>query len=209
MIKDYYKELGLSPDCSQEEIKKAYRKLARDFHPDMCGNKDSTKFRSIQEAYETLGKTEKRKLYDQQLKREQFRHAHQVPTYSIRLDDEEFYFPLSLENWFNQILDNIFQIDFHAPIFADIDNQLELILTKDEAAAGGVFAIKVPIRHICPVCQGKGGYLLFFCDACQGHGQILKDFTINLKIPPAIKNHSHFSIPIDNHGFLDITVIIQ
>src|SRR4051794_280306 len=62
---DYYKVLGVDRKASQEDIKKAYRKLARQYHPDT--NKDSgaeERFKQISEAYDTLGDPEKRKKYD-------------------------------------------------------------------------------------------------------------------------------------------------
>lgn len=60
---DYYKTLGVSRNATAEEIKKAYRKLARTHHPDAGG--DEAKFKEINEAYEVLGDEKKRKLYDQ------------------------------------------------------------------------------------------------------------------------------------------------
>jgi curved DNA-binding protein len=65
-FKDYYKILGVEPDASTDEIKRAYRKLARKYHPDR--NKDSgseDRFKEIGEAYEALKDPEKRKQYDQ------------------------------------------------------------------------------------------------------------------------------------------------
>src|ERR1044072_4839678 len=62
---DYYKTLGVDRKASQEEIKKAYRKLARQYHPDT--NKDAgaeERFKQISEAYDVLGDPEKRKKYD-------------------------------------------------------------------------------------------------------------------------------------------------
>ncbi len=67
MAEDYYKILGVSKDASQEDIKKAYRKLARKWHPDINpGNKEGEqKFKDISRAYQVLGDKEKRKLYDE------------------------------------------------------------------------------------------------------------------------------------------------
>ncbi|MFP3910720.1 MAG: molecular chaperone DnaJ [Desulfobacteraceae bacterium] len=67
MARDFYKILGVSKDASQEEIRKAYRKLARKWHPDINpGNKEAEqKFKDISSAYQCLGDKEKRKLYDE------------------------------------------------------------------------------------------------------------------------------------------------
>jgi len=67
MAADYYDILGLSKSASADEIQKAYRKLARKFHPDMNPDDKSAKenFQKVQQAYDTLGTPEKRKLYDQ------------------------------------------------------------------------------------------------------------------------------------------------
>src|SRR5436190_16126872 len=64
--KDYYKTLGVSKTASEDEIRKAFRKLARQYHPDVAGNKPGAedKFKAINEAYEVLSDPEKRKKYD-------------------------------------------------------------------------------------------------------------------------------------------------
>ena len=64
--KDYYKILGVDKNTSQDDIKKAYRKLAKKYHPDLNpnDNKAQEKFKGINEAYEVLGDAEKKKKYD-------------------------------------------------------------------------------------------------------------------------------------------------
>src|SRR5438874_809214 len=66
-FKDYYKTLGVGRAASDEEIHKAFRKLARQYHPDVAKDKKSAeeKFKEINEAYEVLGDPEKRKRYDE------------------------------------------------------------------------------------------------------------------------------------------------
>src|ERR1700740_641077 len=74
---DYYKVLGLSKDAKEEDIKKAYRKLARKYHPDINPNDKEAhkKFQQINEANEVLSDPEKRKKYDQYGK--DWKHAEQ------------------------------------------------------------------------------------------------------------------------------------
>src|SRR5688572_19439494 len=64
--RDYYEVLGISKSADKKEIKKAYRKLAKEFHPDRNKAEDAeTKFKEVQEAYDVLGDDDKRKAYDQ------------------------------------------------------------------------------------------------------------------------------------------------
>ena len=69
-MKDYYKVLGVSPQADEKEIKSAYRKLAKKYHPDAVRNnpEQTEKMYEIQAAYEVLGDEEKRKQYDESLK---------------------------------------------------------------------------------------------------------------------------------------------
>jgi curved DNA-binding protein len=63
--KDYYDVLGVSRSASQDEIKRAYRKLAHQHHPDKVGKGDEAKFKEINEAYQVLSDAQKRQAYDQ------------------------------------------------------------------------------------------------------------------------------------------------
>src|SRR5512138_3543486 len=65
-FRDYYETLGVSKTASEDEIRSAFRKLARKYHPDVAKDKKSAeeKFKEINEAYEVLGDAEKRKKYD-------------------------------------------------------------------------------------------------------------------------------------------------
>ena len=72
-MKDYYYFLGVKPDASSEDIKKAYRKLSLKYHPDKNENDDffEDRFREVQEAYEILMDAEKRKFYNQNFQQQQ------------------------------------------------------------------------------------------------------------------------------------------
>ena len=79
MPKNYYEELGVTREASADEIKKAYRKLARKYHPDISKEKDAeAKMQAINVAYDTLSNTEKKAEYDQMLDHPQgFSHSGQ------------------------------------------------------------------------------------------------------------------------------------
>lgn len=80
-MKDYYYFLGISPDASEEDIKKAYRKLSLKYHPDKNDNDDffAGRFREIQEAYEILSDSGKRRTYDQNLESHQRSFRYNTP----------------------------------------------------------------------------------------------------------------------------------
>lgn len=80
-MKDYYYFLGISPDASEEDIKKAYRKLSLKYHPDKNDNDDffAARFREIQEAYEILSDSGRRRTYDQNLENHQKSFRYNTP----------------------------------------------------------------------------------------------------------------------------------
>ncbi|MFW5979798.1 MAG: molecular chaperone DnaJ [Halanaerobiales bacterium] len=168
--KDYYEILGVDRDASQKDIKRAYRKLAKKYHPDM--NKEdpqaSEKFKEISEAYEILSDPEKRKRYD--------RYGHSG------INSDDFNFEDFARQGFGGF-DDIFDIFFGEGRSGRRSNrprrgqdlQYRLEIKFKEAAFGTKKDITIPRTETCQTCNGTGakpGTEVKTCPKCNGKGQI-------------------------------------
>ena len=139
--KDYYKTLGIEPDADLKTIKTAYRKLAKEYHPDRhTGGKSKVweeKFKDVQEAYETLSDSQRRKQHDDQ------RLMQTAPSYpaSDSVDDLFGMFPFSdfEPDWDEDLIAENFSFSH----FAHTED-LEILLTATEAKEGGILPIDLP-----------------------------------------------------------------
>ncbi|MGO9379467.1 MAG: molecular chaperone DnaJ [Dissulfurispiraceae bacterium] len=159
--KDYYQILGVAKEDSQEDIKKAYRKLARKYHPDLnAGNKVSEeKFKEINEAYAVLGDEKKRAEFDK------------GGTFSFEGQEG---FKGFETGGFGDIFGDIFGGRFsHEPeITRGEDLIMGLELSLEEAFSGTTMNISVSRTVNCEACKGKGAESFETCPKCQGTGHI-------------------------------------
>ncbi|MEG0977234.1 MAG: molecular chaperone DnaJ, partial [Bacilli bacterium] len=180
--KDYYEILGVSKTASDDEIKRAFRKLAKEYHPDINKNAGADeKFKEIGEAYSVLSDESKRKQYDQ------FGHAAfqnggggagaggfgGFDAGDINLDD---------------ILNDLFGGGFSGfggfgrgrgnssskSREAGPDSRIVLNLTFEEAIFGCEKDIKLELNTTCSACNGKGGFNEKTCKTCNGAGRVLE-----------------------------------
>lgn len=184
MRKDYYEVLGIPRNATPEQIKKAYRKLARKYHPDVNPDKAEAeeKFKELSEAYEVLMDSQKRQAYDQfghEGIRSSFgRGGFQWNDFSHFSDIEDL-FGINIEDLFGRGFgESIFDIfggrrrqrpQRGADIRADIEIPLKDVVTGVERE------VAIRRREKCPQCDGTGAKTkdgVRVCDACNGTGQI-------------------------------------
>jgi molecular chaperone DnaJ len=166
--RDYYEVLGVGKDATKDEIKKAYRKLARKYHPDVNKESDAAdKFKEVKEAYEVLSNDQKRAQYDQ------FGHAGpQNQGFGGFGGAQDF-------GGFGDIFDMFFggggsRRDPNAPQ-QGADLQYTMELTFEEAIFGKEADIKIPKEETCDTCSGSGakpGTKIKTCSHCNGTGQL-------------------------------------
>jgi len=175
--RDYYEILGVAPRASNDEIKKAYRQLALQYHPDRNpGNKEAEdRFKEAAEAYSVLSDGEKRSVYD--------RFGHD----GLRGEGFSGFsgFDSSIFGDFEDILGNFFGFSFgdffggrsqarRRGAQGGRDLALEVEISLEEAAKGVEKEISLNRADPCPACHGsrlKPGTRRTVCPACQGHGQ--------------------------------------
>ncbi|MFJ7637263.1 molecular chaperone DnaJ [Peribacillus sp. NPDC097206] len=165
--RDYYEVLGLSKSASKDEIKKAYRKLSKQYHPDINKADDAAdKFKEIKEAYEVLSDEQKKAHYDQ------FGHTDPNQGFGGGQDFGGF-------GGFEDIFSSFFggggrRRDPNAPR-QGADLQYTMTLSFEEAAFGKDTEIEIPREENCDTCKGSGakpGTKVENCSHCHGTGQL-------------------------------------
>ena len=164
--RDYYEVLGVNRDASEDELKKAYRRLAMKHHPDR--NPDNPKaeehFKEAKEAYETLTDSQKRAAYDQ------YGHAGVEQGAGMGGGAGGF------SDAFGDIFGDIFGGGrSRSNVYRGADLQYNLEITLEEAARGTETKIRIPTQEECETCHGSGakpGTDPITCTTCGGHGQV-------------------------------------
>ncbi len=215
MPKDYYVVLGVSRGANLNQIKRAYRRIAKQSHPDLTQSESSDKFREVIEAYETLADEERRRRYDAMLKqRLPVRSVTKVPrtvSRKITVFDEMDRFRSFVDEFFEGFLPGFYTKERGRSPEKDLF--YEIILSPQEARQGGLFPITAPVIEPCPRCGVLEIWDQFFCQECSGNGTVNSHREFSLAIPPNTKHGTQQAISLEDIGLkntmLNIIVYID
>lgn len=192
---NYYEILGLCENSSKQEIRKAYRILAKKYHPDVSQNTSSSEdFLLIHKAYQVLSDPVARKQYDQQLR--QIRKKSWIT-------QQEDVFVSSLFDWlFNEQLLSV-------RLFRDCKRlRVEIVLTPEEARRGRTYMLSPPVQFTCPSCHGLCQYASTECFECEGTGMIKRHLQIPHQIPSGVYDGKIEYISLERFGVPDVEIEI-
>ena len=184
--KDYYRILGVPRDATTATIRRAYRRLAKKYHPDVAPGSSMEDFRDLQAAYETLADAERRSRYDEtlgEMERDQFA-------------------PLA---W--SFVRSPSVGDLRRPVRPGSVSG-EILLSSEEAAAGGLLPLDVPLSTSCPACEGTGGFV-FDCGTCGGEGKVERRLPVPVRIPAGIRDGAVFQVTVDDPTIQSIFLTIH
>jgi DnaJ-class molecular chaperone len=225
MAKSYFAILGISPHATVDEIRSAYRRLAKEFHPDHYAG-DSERFHDIQEAYSVLGNRRRRREYKQNLNKVSLKTSlrsttypepeplipKQSPVYLGEISPVRSF--QSYTPSFDEIFDSLWRnfSNLVQPKSARVQNlTLEVTLSQAQACRGGNARILVPAQGFCPTCRGRGGVGFYECARCAGEGVILGEMPVYVSFPPGLTRDHAVMIPLDRFGTpnMHITVLFR
>ncbi len=208
-FQDYYQTLGVSRTASDDEIKRTYRKLAKEWHPDKHPPAKraevEARFKAIAEAYDVLSDPEKRKRYDQL--GEHWRHGQdfQPPPGGQGMSQEDFARMFGgrgaagggfggFSDFFSQMFGDMFQgggprMQRGGPAFAERGADAEAIweLSVGQAMRGGKESVSLEVASDCLSCEGEGHLGRRVCPACGGIGSIRAPRNVDLVIPDDVR----------------------
>jgi molecular chaperone DnaJ len=186
-MRDYYDVLGVSPGAGADEIKRAYRQLARRYHPDISGDDRGGAFLEISRAYEVLKDPSRRQSYDHALR---WRDGDTPPGRADWFSDEiAIDFPSVAS-----VLDRM-QSSFFGGAPA-VGLNAEIVLTAQEAFWGTTVPLDVPLRRTCTRCGGRGETWQEWCASCGGGGDIAATHALKLRVPAGVREGATFRFSI-------------
>jgi DnaJ-class molecular chaperone len=202
-FRDYYEVLGVAKTATEDEIKTAYRKLARKYHPDVNPGDKSTedKFKEINEAYEVLSDADKRKRYDQLGQNwkagEEFRPPPDWEGARGGFGDfSDLFGGGAGRSGFSDFFETLFGGRRGAPggagfVMRGQDVEAEIALTLEEAHRGVKRSVTLQLAETCSDCRGSGSKDgKTACPTCHGAGAIRRPKSLEVTIPAGVRDGS-------------------
>lgn len=199
--RDYYDILGLKRGSSADDIKKAYRRLARQYHPDLHSGGRKTemerKFKELNEAHEVLSDPEKRKKYDQYganwEQAEAYERARQEAQARARTSGGGPEFSFGGGEAFSDIFDTLFGGRAgggtgRAVNVPGEDLETDVDLSLREVVTGVTKRVSLTDRVPCSTCGGSGAQRGRPCPSCMGTGLRMETRSIDVKIPAGVQD---------------------
>jgi DnaJ-class molecular chaperone len=183
-MRDYYEVLGVSRDAGAEEIKRAYRQLARRYHPDISGDDRGSAFLELVRAYEVLNDPSRRRSYDDMLPRPLPAGRGDWLSDEIAID-----FP-SVVTLLDRMQHDFFGASRPMVLSAEIS------LTPREAFDGTDVRLDVPLRRTCHACGGRGEVWADWCDSCGGLGEVATAHELRVRVPARVRDGSRFRFSV-------------
>jgi DnaJ-class molecular chaperone len=213
MKKDYYMTLGIPRTESPSGIRAAFRELVKRYHPERVGWQGARFFQDIVNAYQALSGPEKRRLYDQGLSHAEGKSRERseviiVDAENRTMSDVPDLLPLlrrfetvcpPFEQLVGQVLRNFTQSGA-SPEEPMQSFTMQVILSPEEAASGGVAQIRVPVFYPCPACGGSGQDWLFSCSSCDGQRMIEEEERVRIQISPMVRDYTLIEVPVRGLG---------
>jgi DnaJ-class molecular chaperone len=223
MAKSYFAILGVNSNASHAEIQTAYRRLAKEFHPDHYEGSEET-FQQIQEAYTVLRDPTRRRDYEKSLTETVVPRRRGPTPYPepepLIPEAEPAVFeeisPVRSFHTFSPSFDEIF--DWLWENFTNVDRAksgrvqtltLEVALTREQARRGGNARVMVPARAVCPTCRGYGGVGFYECLRCAGEGAITGEVPVSVSFPAGITKDHVVMIPLERFGISNLHLAVR
>jgi DnaJ-class molecular chaperone len=187
---DHYAALGLTPPVGVAEIRRAYRLLALRHHPDRAGPEATATFQRIAEAYRVLSDPWLRSSYDAEQPAVTTRPGAGEPIAKPASPRTTEHLIVRLSG----TLEALAARRIARPLPGGL---IELHATADEARAGGIAAIRMPMTVPCPTCGGIAAPTGVWCRRCQFAGSVVEEITLCVPIPPAAPDGMTFNLQLD------------
>ena len=192
-MRDYYDVLGVAADAGAEEIKRAYRQLARRYHPDISGEERGAAFLELARAYEVLSDPQKRRSYDAEVRSSSTRRDAWVLSVDPLTDEVAIDFPSVAS-----VLDRMRHDFFGAG--PSVTLSAEIVVTPREAFYGVTVPLEVPLRRTCPRCGGRGETWSEWCVSCCGLGEVPTAHEMRVRVPAGVREGSTFRFSVTPPG---------